>query len=83
MADNIRSQAAVDIGLATTGIAGPKGGTKEKPVGLVYVAIASPISNIVKKFQFNGTRLENKKSTLIHTLALMKEYLNQYEKHLI
>ena len=36
MAENIRTKSKVDIGIATTGIAGPTGGTKEKPVGLVY-----------------------------------------------
>ena len=41
MAKAIRQHAQVDYGLATTGIAGPTGGTKDKPVGLVYIAIST------------------------------------------
>jgi nicotinamide-nucleotide amidase len=60
MAENIRKKANVDIGISTTGIAGPTGGTSEKPVGLVYIGVSSREKTFVKKFNFKGSRIENK-----------------------
>ncbi len=62
MAEGIRKKSKVDIGIATTGIAGPTGGTDEKPVGLVYIAVSNSKETIVKKFNFKGNRIENKYS---------------------
>ena len=76
MAEGVRKRSSVDIGIATTGIAGPTGGTKEKPVGLVYIAISTIDTTQVKKFQFSGTRLENKDSTLNATLRMLLDLLN-------
>ena len=59
MADNIRIKSNVDIGISTTGIAGPTGGTKEKPVGLVYIAVSTKDLTRVEKNLFTGNRLEN------------------------
>lgn len=75
MAEGVRNNASVDIGLSTTGIAGPTGGTNEKPVGLVYIALSSEKETIVKEFHFKGTRAENKQSTLYQVLLLLHEYL--------
>ena len=63
MSEGIRKKSNVDIGIATTGIAGPTGGTKEKPVGLVFISISTINNTIVKRFHFSGNRLENKEST--------------------
>jgi len=71
MADGIRKAADVDIGIATTGIAGPMGGTKEKPVGLVFIAISTKDNNIVKKFQFKGNRTQNKHDTCKAALDML------------
>ena len=71
MAEGVRLRSNVDIGIATTGIAGPTGGTKEKPVGLVYIAISTVDKTIVKKFQFSGNRLENKESTCNTALKIL------------
>ncbi|KYK21089.1 competence protein ComA [Thermoplasmatales archaeon SG8-52-4] len=71
MADGVRKRSRVDIGIATTGIAGPTGGTKEKPVGLVYIAISTIDKTQVKKFQFSGNRIENKDSTLNAALRML------------
>jgi nicotinamide-nucleotide amidase len=73
MASGIRERAAVDIGIATTGIAGPTGGTKEKPVGLVYIGISTKKKVIVKRFLFSGDRLANKESTCNAALELLFE----------
>jgi nicotinamide-nucleotide amidase len=77
MAQAIQQSASVDYGLSTTGIAGPTGGTKEKPVGLVYIAIATKDSVVVKRFLFSGDRLSNKESSCTAALELLLELLSQ------
>jgi len=52
MAESVRRQAGTDIGIATTGIAGPTGGTPEKPVGLVYIALAHAGGTEVREIHF-------------------------------
>ena len=54
MAIGIRERARVDMGIATTGIAGPRGGTKEKPVGLVYITLTSEAYLQTQRFIFAG-----------------------------
>ncbi|MPM64072.1 Nicotinamide-nucleotide amidohydrolase PncC [bioreactor metagenome] len=56
MAEGIAKQFNTNIGLSTTGIAGPEGGSIEKPVGLVYIGIYINGKTFVKKFIFNGNR---------------------------
>jgi nicotinamide-nucleotide amidase len=56
MAEGIRKSAGSDIGVGVTGIAGPEGGTKEKPIGLVYVALANKEGTQVQRHQFIGSR---------------------------
>ena len=63
MARGIRNKLNADIGLSTTGIAGPKGGTKEKPVGLVYIAISYNSGEKVYRFTFTPYRKTNKLMT--------------------
>lgn len=62
MAKGARKNSKVDIGMSTTGIAGPTGGTPDKPVGLVYIAVSNSEKTVVKKFNFKGSRIENKYS---------------------
>jgi nicotinamide-nucleotide amidase len=73
MAEAIRHRTQVTYGLATTGIAGPSGGTKDKPVGLVYIALSTKNSVVVKQFLFSGDRLANKESACIAALELLLE----------
>ena len=73
MAEAIRHRTQVTYGLATTGIAGPTGGTKDKPVGLVYIALSTKNSVVVKQFLFSGDRLANKESACIAALELLLE----------
>ena len=62
MALGVRLLLNADYGLATTGIAGPTGGSPEKPVGTVYIAVAHRgFETITHKYTFTGTRLENKR----------------------
>lgn len=69
----------VDVALSVTGIAGPGGGTPEKPVGLVYVGAALRESNaervVVRRFQWQGTREQNKRDSVGAALALVLELL--------
>lgn len=76
MAEGIRKISNSDIGLSTTGIAGPTGGTKEKPVGLVYIGLSTKKDTIVKKFRFNEDRIGNKIATCNAVLNLLYEYLD-------
>jgi PncC family amidohydrolase len=56
MAKNVRRFFKTDYGLSITGIAGPGGGTKTKPVGLVYIAVSTPKKVFCKKYFFRGGR---------------------------
>jgi len=76
MSEGIRKKSGVDIGLSTTGIAGPSGGTKEKPVGLVYIAISNKKETIIKKFNFTGNRLDIKNKTCIASLKMLYKILS-------
>ncbi|KXA99597.1 hypothetical protein AKJ41_05180 [candidate division MSBL1 archaeon SCGC-AAA259O05] len=60
MAEGVRTKSNVDIGISSTGIAGPTGGTEEKPVGLVYLGLSKGEETSVEKYVFSGNRLENK-----------------------
>jgi nicotinamide-nucleotide amidase len=59
MAENARSLLKTDFSIAVSGIAGPDGGTDEKPVGLVYIAVASAKETTVEEFHFGGFRETN------------------------
>lgn len=72
MARGIRSIMSVDIGLAVTGIAGPTGGTKKKPVGLVYIAIVSGAGSVVREFRFRGSRADIKWQSSQAALDLLR-----------
>lgn len=60
MAKGVRERTGVEVGLGVTGIAGPTGGTPEKPVGLVYIGVATPEGVRVKEFRFVGERSQIK-----------------------
>ena len=79
MAEGLRQKAGADIALSTTGIAGPGGGTKEKPVGLVYVACASSHETKVVKLQLSGDRRQVREQTVRHALTLALDAATQYE----
>lgn len=75
MAQGARRRFAADVGIAVTGIAGPGGGTKEKPVGLVYMAAASGERVTSKKCFFSGSRPEIKKRSADAVLRLALELI--------
>jgi len=78
MAIGIKEQANVDIGISTTGITGPTGGTKEKPVGLVYIGIATSRKTEVKRFLFSKDRLQNKEKTCYKALEFLLETITKW-----
>lgn len=75
MAQGARARLGSDWGLGITGIAGPGGGTPQKPVGLVYVAVAGPGGHAVTENRFRGSREEIKAQTAERALALLWEQL--------
>ncbi|MGM0404950.1 MAG: CinA family protein [Thermoplasmatota archaeon] len=74
MAEGVRRKMGTDIGLATSGIAGPGGGTEEKPVGTVYMALSDKERVQSKKFHFSGNRWEVKEQTSEKALQWIIEY---------
>ena len=56
MAEGIRATARVEVGVGVTGVAGPGGGTPEKPVGMVCIAVVTPDANRVRTLRFMGER---------------------------
>jgi PncC family amidohydrolase len=56
MADGIRAHTAVDVGVGVTGIAGPGGGSPEKPVGTVAIAALTATAALSRVYRFNGDR---------------------------
>lgn len=72
LANNIRALSNVTIGIGITGIAGPTGGTPEKPVGLVYIGFSTQKETIVEKHQFNVGRIAFKRKVLEKVLSLLQ-----------
>ncbi len=72
MADGARRLAATDLALATTGIAGPEGGTDAKPVGTVWIALATPQATTARRFIFPGNREQVRLRAAQMALALLR-----------
>ncbi len=77
MARGARTLFQADIGLAVTGVAGPGGGTPEKPVGLVYIALAAEEDEWCEQHVWDGDRLGNKNHSVGAALQLLQKYLEK------
>ncbi len=75
MAEGVKRLLGTDIGISTTGIAGPSGGTEEKPVGLTYFAIATPEGTKVYKNIFPFGRNQNRRAATYYILFELFKYL--------
>ena len=75
MADAVRGILKSDYGIAITGIAGPGGFTKTKPLGLTFIAVSTPAKTIVLRYVFEGNRLDNKKSAAQAALRILEGIL--------
>lgn len=76
MARGVKKKLASDVGVAITGIAGPGGGTAQKPVGLVYIAVAAKKRVAVRRFLFNGGRKKIRKAAVDAALILSRKTLS-------
>ena len=82
MAENVTRLLDSDVGVGITGIAGPDGGTEEKPVGLTWIAVAAPRAGaggsgrtVSRRYQFPGDRFDVKRRAAHAALALLREVL--------
>lgn len=75
MAEGIRKKFNTDFGVATTGIAGPDGGSDEKPVGTVWIAVSSQSKTRLKKYTFGNTRAHNIRRSSLAALSMLRHQI--------
>jgi nicotinamide-nucleotide amidase len=75
MAEGVRRISGTDIGISVTGIAGPGGGSDEKPVGLVFTALAHRDGTAVRKLDLWGSRSRIRNVTCLHVFDMLRRYL--------
>jgi len=75
MASGCRDLFKCDIAVSITGIAGPGGGTLEKPVGLTYIGLATSRGIVSRRFKWKGSRTQNKESSVRAALELILSML--------
>jgi len=75
MALGVRRTFAADVGLAVSGIAGPGGGTPDKPIGYTWVGLSTPKQQVTKQFTWDEDRLGNKALSAEATLQLLVDFL--------
>ena len=76
MSENVRELFKTDIGVGVTGIAGPDGGSDEKPVGTVYISVSNADKTEVKCFNFTGNRAEIKNQSCDAAMNMVKKVVN-------
>lgn len=75
MAEGVRSRCASSVSCSTTGIAGPGGGSPDKPVGLVWIGIATPAGSQARRYHFSGDRLSVRQQTVDACFELLLEQI--------
>ncbi len=77
MAEGVRRSAGSDFGLAITGIAGPDGGSEEKPVGTVFIAVCNEDESSVKKYVFTGNRARVRNSASRYAMIDLLKFMRK------
>ncbi|MEM6644251.1 MAG: competence/damage-inducible protein A [Bacteroidota bacterium] len=77
LAENVRLKLKTDVGLSVSGVAGPSGGSTEKPVGTVWIGYADPHKTTAKKFHFTKDRLLNIQYTTTAALNMVRINLSE------
>jgi nicotinamide-nucleotide amidase len=75
MARGARERAGVDVGVGITGIAGPDGGSDQKPVGTVFMAVSSPLGDVVRLHRFGGSRSTVRERATQTALDMLRRHL--------
>ncbi len=75
MAKGVRRLCQADIGVSITGVAGPGGGSPQKPVGLTYIALEAADLQFCRRYEFWGNRLDIKERAAQTALLLLRFYL--------
>ena len=79
MASNVLDLMNSDISIAVTGIAGPGGGSKNKPVGLVHIGIGTKKKIVTKRYIFKGNRLKVRQETTLEALKLSNKIIETFK----
>jgi len=79
MSENVRKLFKSTYGISITGIAGPEGGTTEKPVGTVWISLSAPDKTIAKRYQFGDDRQINRERSVGAALTMLYAYLKRLE----
>ena len=79
MAQKVRVLGAADVGLSTTGIAGPDGGSNEKPVGTVFIAVSFEAKTVHRKLNLKGDRLDIQTQTVAEIIKLLNELMLEWD----
>ena len=79
MAYNVLDLINSDISIAVTGIAGPGGGSKNKPVGLVHIGIGTKQNVVTKRYLFKGNRLKVRQETTLEALKLSNKIIETFK----
>ena len=82
MVNGIKNETRADIGVAVSGIAGPSGGTKEKPVGTVFIGVAYKNHREIRKFKFDGARDEIRNKCADEVLTIIQQILREHFSNL-
>ncbi len=78
MAKGARTRVGVDIAISVTGIAGPTGGTEEKPVGQIYFGLDDKNGTIIESHRFGGNRTTNRRRSVLTALTLLWRRLREH-----